>query len=100
MIYTGYLHHNKNEIPYMTFAEAKSYFEAAFLDYYGQQNQTIDQTTTIYHNGAWIFNSPVWSSDGKTVTSYGKFRDHKEEQYQPFGAQFDTESNNPPIYPG
>ncbi len=87
-------------IPTMTFNEAKAYFEAEFQKYYGQTVDTIDEDTSRYQCGAWVFNSPVWSSDGKTVTNYGNFRDRKQQEHQPIGAVFITAPNVIPVYPG
>lgn len=86
--------------PNLSFDEAKGYFETAFLDYYGQANGEISGERSYYSNGAWFFNSPYWSSDGKTVTSYGQFRDSKADNEAPFGAVFYTVSTDVPVYPG
>lgn len=95
-----HLYYTENMYPAMKFAEAKQYFEKAFLNYYGQAVQEISEENSLYINGAWIFNSPAWTSDGKTVTNYGYFRDRKNQKYQPYGSQFNTIANNIPIYPG
>lgn len=85
-------------IPTLTFAQAKAYFEPAFLAHYGQAVGVIDEDTSYYSNGRWLFNSPLHTADNKTVTNYGQFRDRTDVKYQPYGSIFTSEIV--PIYPG
>ena len=81
--------------PQMSFGAAKTYVEVAYLSYYGQAvNPAIDESTSQYTNGAWIFNSAD-QGDG-TVINFGRFRDSTRQADQPFGSEFNTEPGNPP----
>ena len=81
--------------PQMSFATAKTHFETAYLSYYGQTvSPDIDESTSQYTNGAWIFNSA--DQGNGTVINFGRFRDSTRQLDQPFGSEFNTEPGNPP----